>query len=315
MEVRSHSETAVTSGAEAKVPWRQVILFCALAYGLSWLWWAPMALPKLGGLSLGGRLPDLARDPALARLGLGMFGPLLAAVVMRLAVSREGIRGTLGIWRPWRYYLVAVLAPALFIAALILINHATGLGRFVWSRPLSIFVAYPLAVVVNGLIGAPLGFGEEYGWRGYLLPRLLPLGERRATLLLGLIWGLWHLPALLLGLNYPNQPLWAALLVFTANALLLAFPFTWLYLTSQGSPFVAGVMHAALNAAADSFTTPEHIPRGSPLVVGGGGLVTAALLLVVVVIVYGPLRRPTKVVNQAQFLEPRRKGDRLDWLR
>jgi hypothetical protein len=149
MEVSSHSETAVTSGAEARVPWRQVILFCVPAYGLSWLWWAPMVLPKLGGLSLDGRRPDLTQDPALARLAPGMFGPMPAAVVMRLAVSREGIRGTLGIRRPWRYYLIAVFAPALFIAALILINHATGLGRFVWSRPLSIFIAYPLAVAAG----------------------------------------------------------------------------------------------------------------------------------------------------------------------
>lgn len=244
-----------------------------------------------------------------------MFGPLLAAVVMRLAVSREGIRGTLGLWRPWRYYLVALLAPALSITALILINHATGLGRFVWSRPLSILVAYPLAAIVNGLIGTTLGFGEEYGWRGHLLPRLLPLGETKATLLLGLIWGAWHLPVLLIGLNYPNQPLWAALLVFTANALLLAFPFTWLYTASRGSAFVVGALHAVINAVGDTFTTPAHIPEGNPLIVGGGGLVTAALLPVIVVVVYGPLRRPTKVVNVARFLEPKRKADWLDWLR
>ena len=50
-------------------------------------------------------------------------------------------------------------------------------------------------------------------------------------------------------------------------------------------------MHAALNAAADTFTTPAHIPEGSPLVVGGGGLVTAALLLAVVAVAYGPLKR------------------------
>jgi hypothetical protein len=315
MEVRPLSETDVTTEAGVRVPWRQAALFCALAYGLSWLWWAPMVLPKLAGLSPGGRLPDLTRDPALARLAPGMFGPLLAAVVMRLAVSREGVRGTLGVWRPWRYYLVAALAPALFIAALILVNHVTGLGRFVWSRPLSIFIAYPFVVIVNGVIGTPLGFGEEYGWRGYLLPRLLPLGEIRATLVLGLVWGLWHLPAILIGLNYPNQPLWAALVVFAVNALLLAFPFTWLYTASGGSPFVVGVLHAALNAAADSFTTPAHIPEGSPLVVGGGGLVTAALLLVIVVVVYGLFKRPKKVVNVVRFLEPKRKGDRLDWLR
>ena len=58
-------------------------------------------MPHLGGVSLRGRLPDLTQNPALARLGLGMFGPLLAAVVMRLAVGREGIKGTLGIWRSW----------------------------------------------------------------------------------------------------------------------------------------------------------------------------------------------------------------------
>ncbi len=217
--------------------------------------------------------------------------------------------------RPRRYYLVAVFAPALFIAALILINHATGLGRFVWSRPLSIFIAYPFVVIVNGALGAPLGLGEEYGWRGYLLPRLLPLGEIKATLLQGLIWGLWHLPAIRIGLNYPNQPLWAALAVFGLNALLLAFPFTWLYTASGCSPFVVGVMHAALNAAADTFTTPAHIPEGSPLVVGGAGLMTAALLLAVVAVVYGPLKRPTRVADTARLLKPKRQGDWLDWLR
>jgi hypothetical protein len=49
----------------------------------------------LGGLSLGGPLPDLRRDAAPGLLGPGMFGPLVAAVVMRLAVSREGVKGTL----------------------------------------------------------------------------------------------------------------------------------------------------------------------------------------------------------------------------
>lgn len=78
-----------------RVPWRQVIIFRAPTYGLNWLWWAPMVWPKLGGLSLGGPLPDLTRDPAPGLLGLSILGPLVAAVVMRLAVSREGVEGTL----------------------------------------------------------------------------------------------------------------------------------------------------------------------------------------------------------------------------
>jgi len=207
-------------------------------------------------------------DSSLCRSARLLF-PMLAEVAAECP-AQMCIKGSLGIWRSWRYCLTAFAAPALFIAALILINHWTWIGRFVWSRPLPIWIAYPTVVFLNSLIGIPLAFGEEYGWRGYLLPRLLPLGEVKATLLLGMIWGMWHLPALLIGLNYPNQPLWAALLVFALNILLLAFPFTWLYIASRGSPFVTAVFHAALNAAGDTFTTPAHIPNGNPLIVGGG---------------------------------------------
>jgi uncharacterized protein len=316
MEVGINSGTAVMPRLVDRVPWREVILFCALAYGVSWVWWAPMVLPHLGAVLLGGRLPDLAHNPAVARLGLGMFGPLLAALVMRLAVSREGIKGTLGVWRSWRNYLVAFSAPALFIAVLILIDHLSGLGRFVWSRPIPIWIAYPAVVFLNSLLGNPLTFGEEYGWRGYLLPRLFPPGEIKATLLLGQIWGGWHVPAILMGLNYPKQPLWAAaLLVFALNILLLAFPFTWLYIASRGSPFVTAVFHASLNAAGDTFTTLAHIPNGNPLIVGGGGLITAALMLVIVAFWYRRFKQSTTAAIIADLWEPKRKGDRLDWLR
>jgi hypothetical protein len=286
IEEQALAEKAGWHTAGEQVPWRQVSLFIGLAYGLSWLWWAPIVLPQLGMVSLVGRLPDLTHNPALARLTLGMFGPMAAAVMMRLVVSREGIKGSLGMLRPWRYYLIAFAVPALFIAVLIGVNQFTGLGRFVWTRSLPIWAAYPLVVFLNSAVGTPLTFGEEYGWRGYLLPRLLPLGEVRATLLLGLIWALWHLPALSIGLNYPGQPFWAALLVFTLNILLLAFPFTWLYTASRESPVVTAVMHATLNAAGDGFTTPTYVPNGNSLVVGGGGLVAAGLMLVIVIMRY-----------------------------
>lgn len=118
-----------------------------------------------------------------------MFAPLLAAVVMRVAVSREGIEGTLGLLRPWRYYLITLAAPAVLIAAVIGVEKLAGLSRFAWGRSVPVWAAYPLAVLLSSIIGAPLALGEEYGWRGYLPPRLLPMGEMRATLLLVMIWG------------------------------------------------------------------------------------------------------------------------------
>src|SRR4029079_19710629 len=130
----------------------------------------------------------------------------------RLFVSREGLRGSLGFVRPWRYYAVAIAAAVLFIARIICVDQVTGLGSISSSRPL--WLAVPVVVFVGGALGLPLTLGEEYGWRGYLLPRLLPLGEIRATMIVAAIWAAWHLPILLIGLNYPNQRLLAVLPAF-----------------------------------------------------------------------------------------------------
>jgi membrane protease YdiL (CAAX protease family) len=84
--------------------------------------------------------------------------------------------------------------PAIFATAVVLIVQALGLGEFNWSEVG--WLVY-LMLMLKTLPNLPFTLGEEYGWRGYLLPRLLPLGEIRATLLVSLIWGPWHVPFLL----------------------------------------------------------------------------------------------------------------------
>jgi membrane protease YdiL (CAAX protease family) len=276
-----------TVARRTQVAWAQIAQFSALAYALSWAWWTPIVWPYLGRVTLTQPLPDELNEVGAGRVALGMFGPLLAAVVMRLLVSREGLKGTLGMRRSWRYYLAALAGPALFVAVVVAVDHVTGLGRF--TPPGSLAVLGPTILVVGTAAGVPLTIGEEYGWRGYLLPRLLPLGETSATVILAAIWAGWHLPILLIGLNYPGQPLWAVLPVFAATLALMTFAFTWMYVASGGSVMVVSVMHAALNAASDSFTSPRYIPNGNPLVVGAGGLVGTAMLLVIVA-VWGALR-------------------------
>lgn len=101
----------------------------------------------------------------------------------------------------------------------------------------------PIASIIpNGL----LTFGEEIGWRGFLLPRLLPLGQWPALLIMGVIWGLWHTPLLLLGLNYPGYGLLSIPLMigFTViTGILLG----WLRLSS-GSIWPTVIAHGAANA-------------------------------------------------------------------
>ena len=154
--------------ATAPVPWGHALLFTLLAYGLSWLWWAPLVVPKLSAVALSGRLPDLTQNTSLNRLAFGMFGPLLAAVIMRVAVSREGIKGTLGLLRPLRYYLIALAAPAVLIAAVIGVDELAGLSRFAWGRSVPVWAAYPLAVLLNsikwGIYLTPVA-PTCWGWR------------------------------------------------------------------------------------------------------------------------------------------------------
>jgi uncharacterized protein len=278
----SNTDLITPAAAQAirpPVEWRNIVAFSALAYALSWGWWAPMVWPYLSRITLTGPLPSVVEGGSV-RVPLGMCGPLVAAMIMRLFVTREGLNGTLGVVRPWRYYAVAVLAPALFVASIICVDHVSGLGRFAPARPIGL--AIPIVVFVGGAFGVPLTLGEEYGWRGYLLPRVLPLGELRATFIVAMIWALWHVPILLIGLNYPHQTLSTVLPVFAIAVVLTAFPFTWLYVEARSSVMVVAVMHAVLNATGDTFTSSKYL-EGNPLIVSAGGLVAGAILLVVVV--------------------------------
>lgn len=267
-----------------RVRWWEIALFSSLAYAISWAWWAQLVVPRLGSVSLDRPMPDLTNDPALTNFAFGMFGPMIAAIIMRLFVSKEGLRDSVGVVRPWRWYAIALVAPPAFVAIVILVGHLSNLGPFVWTRELPVFVFYPLVVLLNAAIVLPVTFGEEYGWRGYLLPKLLPLGEVKATLMVGAIWGTWHLPAIIVGLNYPGEPPWVALLLFAITTLLLAFPFTWLWIASR-SVLIAAIAHATLNAATDGFVVARYIPEGRPIITGGGGVIMIGLLATLVLVV------------------------------
>lgn len=253
--------------------WNEIWLFCLLAFGLSWIYWIPFMARGMEGLRA---------FPGPYGFANGMFGPLLAALVMRLFVSREGVRGSLGVVRPWKHYLVALFSPALYAALLVLAIWAIGVGSFTWPGDPPLLPAVGL-LFLKSVQELPLGVGEEYGWRGYMLPRLLQLGELRATLVLGVVWGLWHLPMMVLGLNYPGQDPLLASLVFMLFVMLMSFPFTWLFLWSRGSVLVVALFHIALDVFTDTFCSPQCLPGSNQLLASSAGLISSALLLVIVV--------------------------------
>jgi len=299
--------------ARSHVNWREVILFGLLAYGLAWAWWGFWLFPYLDALLTQSKtstdlLEGAGGGLALA-IPLGMFTPMLAALIMRLFVSKEGLKGSLGLLRSWRYYVAALVVPVVFVTAVVLIVQALGLGEFEWSEAgLLVYVTLMLKTLPN----IPFTFGEEYGWRGYLLPRLLPLGEIRATLLVGLIWGPWHVPFLLAGLNYPGVNFWVAFLVFCLTVVVLSFLYTWFYVAASGSVLVVALVHQSFNSFADNFWQPPLMSEGSQL---AASIVSGIVMLALVVVVYGLFKRPVRVEDPERFVHPKLDGTWRDWLR
>jgi membrane protease YdiL (CAAX protease family) len=150
-----------------------------------------------------------------------------------------------------RWVLLSVtLLPALFLLAWLLV-HSQGEGLEMSALRGGALGSALVVVVVfshNLLLGGSLG--EEIGWRGFLLPELLRrMSPLVASLLLGVVWGLWHLPIDLYA-GFGAQGL-GAVLMRIIYALPLSVLFTWFYLGSKGSLLIALLLHTSLNVMGD----------------------------------------------------------------
>jgi len=143
------------------------------------------------------------------------------------------------------------------------INQATILQTIL---PISIFLG-PLMFFVFGL-------GEEIGWRGFLLPRLMPLGKIRAYIILGIIWGLWHAPIIYVGFNYPGYPFNGIVMMCL---LCIAFGFFINEMTLHyKSSILAAFIHGAVNAQGFGIWM-WMFPDANPMLGGGTGLTAVAV--------------------------------------
>src|SRR5829696_1247933 len=317
-EFGSTNRTAAQAPALVHVNWGEVILFVLLAYGLAWVWSGFWLLPYLGTLLTQSTTPtDMVEQLGAVAVLPTMLTPMIAAFIMRIFVSKEGLKGSLGLLRSPKYYLAALIVPAVFVTAVVLIitqavviPGGAPLGEFRWSE--ATWSVYLILLVTAALPITLFTFGEEYGWRGYLLPRLLPLGEIKASVLIGVIWGVWHLPLLLAGLNYPGVNIWLAIIVFTFVTVALSFAYTWFYVASSGSVLVAAVFHASTNQFSDTFWVPPLLSGVNPF---APSLVSAVLIVGLVVVVYRVFRRSVHVKDPERFIHPKLNNTWRDWVR
>jgi membrane protease YdiL (CAAX protease family) len=283
----------------------------ALAFGIAWATYLVVYLT--GGLQDSPMLIPAANvSLALVLLaGPVMWAPTVAHVVTRL-VTKEGWQTTglrPRLRRGWPYWLAAWVLPAvLTIAGLVIYflvlpryydAELTTLREMLEAAPLDLgevnLWALVAAQVFQALLIAPFvnsfaTFGEEFGWRGYLQPKLMGLGPRRTMALMGLIWGIWHWPSILMGhnygLDYPGAPFLGplAMVWFTMTVGTLL---GWLTVRA-GSVWPAVIGHGALTGMASLgviFGRGEPNPLVGPLPIGLlGGIAFAAVAAVLLAV-------------------------------
>lgn len=254
-----------------------LLTYFVLTFGLTWACWIPLATsnafndfgppsPLLLFWPLGNIIPSLVGILLTALFG-GKNG--LGEVFRRLGRVRVAFT--------W-YAVVLLLVPVLLFVA---IGVNTLLGgatiAYAWSSLIALLV---LALLVTGL-------GEELGWRGFALPRLQARQKALpASLLLGVMWGLWHLPLLIADGVVPLTSLGIVnFLIFDLTITALAVLFTWVYNNTNGSLFLMVLFHTVATAATDLFLIPINYVSAPFLQKYGAPLLFLLLLWVVVMLV------------------------------
>ncbi|NIZ90719.1 CPBP family intramembrane glutamic endopeptidase [Kineococcus rubinsiae] len=276
---------------------RPLTAFFALAYGLSWLAWIPYLLSGNGTGVLGFTFPSvLGTSQLLGVLPGAYLGPVTAAlVVTALTEGRAGLRA----WRGrlfrfrvgWRWYLgVGVVVPVSILAATFALPQAWGA-----VRPVSAFLLLGyLPMLLVQIVTTALA--EEPGWRDFALPRLQNrLGAVRGTVVLGLLWGGWHLPLFLTEWGGFPGVSWTQPVLFIASCVPLSLVMTWVFnRTGQSVPLVM-LLHAGINSTY-TLLWPAVFPT---LDAGGDTLVvqlvaTTAATAVLLVVTRGRLGAPPR---------------------
>ncbi len=267
--------------------------FLLVTFGLTW---GIEGVMLARGVSFE-RIPPLFFQYVVAGL---MWAPTLGAVFVRKVILKESLRVPearmhLGALRP--YIAVLIIIPVIF-AAVYAVTVLLGLGELdlglktflaqvelVSGQPVDLPV--PALVMIAGILlisifagpflNSVAAFGEEYGWRGFLLPKLLPLGRGPAHLIGGVIWGLWHAPIVLMGFNYPGYP-WAGVVwMCVLTTLLGVFESEWTL--RYNSVLLASFIHGVFNSQAYGIWR-LIVPNTHPLLGGFTGLVGLAALAV-----------------------------------
>ena len=270
-------------GARGASPW----LFFIVVFAWSWSFWIAAAVLGLSARTLSGQGLELA----------GLLGPMLGGIAFTYLT--QGSQGRRDYWRrivdarrisaSW-YAVILLFAPVLWgLAALVDMATGNAVALSQIGHAMSSAVATPasaLSLLLWTLLFGPIP--EELGWRGYALDSLQAGSTAlRASLILGAIWGLYHLPLFyLVGTYHAAQGPWSLWFwLFLVQVIPVTIVFTWIFNNTRRSTLAAILLHFTINLTAQL----ANLTGRTNIIVTALWLVAA----VVVVVLFGPatLRR------------------------
>jgi uncharacterized protein len=164
----------------------------------------------------------------------------------------------------------------------------------------SLPISYIWLILIQGLlagitVNAVAAFGEELGWRGFLLKQFNEMPFLKAAIIIGFIWGIWHFPLILMGHNYPQHPQFGVMMMIVLCILLTPF---YLYITIKSKSVIASaIMHGTMNAV--SGISIMAIKSGNDLTSGIAGLAgfVAFAIFLLILFVYDQYISKEKILT------------------
>lgn len=234
---------------------RNLILFFLISFGWTWLWWWILFLSGWVTVpdGVGTRafnLQSVQNIFVLILVALSPFGPSIASFV--LTGINEGKEGISALWKRfwnlkinWKWLLVIFLWwPGLRLITNLIGQLLTGEPTPILVYPDQVWIFIPSFIISTFING---GMSEEFGWRGYALPRLqVKFNALTASIILGLIEGLWHYPLMLMGQWWQDSVI-LLLLWFIITDITR----TWIFNNTNGNILAAMLFHGMGNAQSD----------------------------------------------------------------
>lgn len=287
---------------------KRIFIFLAFAFGIAWITAGYIYLN--GGLS---NSPEIVAGSGITVAFIliatvYMFSPAIANVLTRI-LTKEGWEDVYlkpNFRHGWKFWAMGWVLPVILtvLGGVVYFlafpgNFDPTLSTLAKMIPENSGINVPLQVIaiagiaqsmlISPLINSIFTFGEEFGWRAYLLQKLLPAGRTKALIKLGVIWGVWHAPVIAMGhnygLEYPGFP-WLGILAMIWFCITVGILLSWMALKAK-SVWPAVLGHASLNGSAG---LAVYFARGNPStllgplptgIIGGAGFLAAAVIILV----------------------------------